>query len=435
MPQCVHKEVYELPASAGQSGENGCVLPAYPPHGNYTVDGRPEAVPGQTYDFVSLTVTCDPGYGVVGSNATYCSSRNVWRQPMPQCIRFCRLTPHPSVKYYCKITGDGVVSGIRVCRELEPHGTVVVPECNRPVYYFSGVLLDMHCVDGVWDHIGICQPDCGTPTPRAEPLIYNGERTQRGELPWHAGIYIKDFTPYMLICSGSLISTKVLVSAAQCFRSAREEPLVASRYAVALGKIYRPWNHTMELGPHKSDVEEIKIPATYAGEESHFQADIALVFMSTPVVYTTYIRPVCVDFGAEFDKEQLRSTNKGTITGWGLTSEDDVGRGSPVLQTAEMPYVDTEKCIADMPSDFRRFITVDKLCAGTVNGTGAGVCRGDSGGGLVFPNVERGIQRYYLRGVLSVAPRNEHRCNVHTYAAFTHIFSHATFIKDRVPIF
>ncbi|XP_073964090.1 uncharacterized protein [Choristoneura fumiferana] len=102
---------YGLSAVSAQDGENGCVLPAYPPHGTYTADGRPEAVPGQTYDFVSLTVTCDPGHGVVGSNATYCYSRNVW-QPMPQCIH------------------------------------------------------------------------CGTSTPRGEPLIYNGERTPRGELPW-----------------------------------------------------------------------------------------------------------------------------------------------------------------------------------------------------------------------------------------------------------
>ncbi|XP_073964059.1 transmembrane protease serine 12-like isoform X1 [Choristoneura fumiferana] len=408
---------YGLSAVSAQDGENGCVLPAYPPHGNYTVDGRPEAVPGQTYDFVSLTVTCDPGYGVVGSNSTYCYSRNVW-QPMPQCIRFCRLTPHPSVKYYCKITGEGVVSGIRECRELEPHGTVVVPECNRPVYYFSGVLPNMHCVEGTWDYIAVCQTDCGTSTPRGEPLIYNGERTPRGELPWHAGIYDKTYRPYMQFCGGSLISTKVLVSAAHCFWREGQGQQEPASYSVALGKIYRLWDDAMVRGAHKSDVEEIKIPDTYSGEERYFQDDIALVFMSTPVVYTTYIRPVCVDFGAEFDKEQLRSTNKGTITGWGRTSEDGVA--SQVLQTAEMPYVDKEKCIADVAADFKLFITVDKLCAGNMNGTGAGVCTGDSGGGLVFPSAERGTRRYYLRGVASAAPRNEHACNVqHTLPLHT----------------
>ncbi|KAI8426721.1 hypothetical protein MSG28_014423 [Choristoneura fumiferana] len=114
----------------------GCVLPAYPPHGTYTVYNKPAAVPGQVYDFAGLTVTCDPGYGVVGSNTTYCFGGNSWPQPMPQC------TPGP-----------------RVCNELEPHGTEVVPECNRLFYYPGSVLLNMHCVDGTWDHVAVCQPD------------------------------------------------------------------------------------------------------------------------------------------------------------------------------------------------------------------------------------------------------------------------------------
>ncbi|KAI8426722.1 hypothetical protein MSG28_014424 [Choristoneura fumiferana] len=112
-------------------------------------------------------------------------------------LGFCRLMPDPSVNYYCKVTGDGIVSGTRACHELEPHGTEVVPECNRPFYYSSSVLLNMHCVDGSWDHVAVCQP---------------AEQGKRGELPWHAGIYDKTFTPYKQICGGSLISTKLVIS-------------------------------------------------------------------------------------------------------------------------------------------------------------------------------------------------------------------------------
>ncbi|XP_073964328.1 uncharacterized protein [Choristoneura fumiferana] len=87
--------------------------------------------------------------------------------------------PDPSVNYYCKVTGDGIVSGTRACHELEPHGTEVVPECNRPFYYSSSVLLNMHCVDGSWDHVAVCQPDSGTPTPIADILIISGTREAR----------------------------------------------------------------------------------------------------------------------------------------------------------------------------------------------------------------------------------------------------------------
>ncbi|KAI8426712.1 hypothetical protein MSG28_014418 [Choristoneura fumiferana] len=393
--------VYGVPLARFTAPTGGCVLPEYPPHGIYTVHNKAVAAPGQVYDSAILMVTCDPGYGVVGSNFTYCFGRNVWQQPMPQCTQlifrvtqpytmlpvvrltnqttvcvvlegkyetarlvafktnnslysklcnhkekvdkgtrsgvykltcndcskvyvgqtgrsfnarfkehvsayrnehpdksnfakhllelnhslsdsdslrtqtvldsyrlknpalrpkllgafygeekvgrvrhlpgvclkqllesweswerhafslplgsagylgFCRLTPHPSINYYCKITGDGVVSGTRACHELEPHGTEVVPECNRPVYYSSSVLLNMRCVDGTWDHVAVCQPDCGTPTAVGQPLVFNGTRTKRGELPWHAGVYDKTFTPFMQICGGSLISTRVVIS-------------------------------------------------------------------------------------------------------------------------------------------------------------------------------------------------------------------------------
>ncbi|KAI8426714.1 hypothetical protein MSG28_014420 [Choristoneura fumiferana] len=157
--------------------------------------------------------------------------------------------------------------------------------------------------------------NCGTPTPIANRLIINGKRTKHGELPWHAGVYDKTFTPYKQICGGSLISTRVIISAAHCFwKTERQE--AASTYAVALGKIYRPWDEARDTGAHKSDVSEIKIPVRYLGEAGHYQADIALVFMSTPVVYRTYIRPICMDFNEEFDRNQLQNTNSGKQKGF-----------------------------------------------------------------------------------------------------------------------
>ncbi|KAI8426933.1 hypothetical protein MSG28_014603 [Choristoneura fumiferana] len=204
--------VYGLAAGAAQSGSNGCTLPPYPAHGTYTVHNRPEAVPGQTYSLAILTITCDPGYELFGNNATYCFSNNNWQHPMPRCTRFCRLTPDPSVKYFCKVTGDGILSGTRLCQELEPNGTVVVPECNRPVYYSNGVLLNMNCLEVTWDHIATCQPDCGTSTAKGEKLIINGTKAAHGDLPWHAGVYDKSYTPFKQVCSGSLVSTKVVIS-------------------------------------------------------------------------------------------------------------------------------------------------------------------------------------------------------------------------------
>lgn len=60
-------------------------------------------------------------------------------------------------------------------------------------------------------------------------------------------------------------------------------------------------------------VKEINIPDRFLGEAGHFQADIALVILETPVVYNIYIRPVCLDLDEEFDRNQLQNSTSGTV--------------------------------------------------------------------------------------------------------------------------
>lgn len=62
---------------------------------------------------------------------------------------------------------------------------------------------------------------------------------------------------------------------------------------------------------------------------------------------------------------------------------------------------------------------------------GTALCKGDSGGGLVFPEIEDGFYRYYLRGIVSTAPKNDHVCNANVYTTFTEIVRHAYFIKSN----
>ncbi|GBO99067.1 hypothetical protein EVAR_70578_1 [Eumeta japonica] len=62
------------------------------------------------------------------------------------------------------------------------------------------------------------------------------------------------------------------------------------------------------------------------------------------------------------------------------------------------------------------------------------LCKGDSGGGLVFAKTEERIQRYYLRGVASTAANNDKMCNTHAVLMFTHILAHEHFIKDQLNL-
>ncbi|KPI99232.1 Putative vitellogenin receptor [Papilio xuthus] len=614
-----------------------CVLPPYPEHGSYVVQGAPTASPGQGFKSFALTVSCYPGYALDGSQSVLCFD-GTWVPPMPKCIRYCKLPPHPSVEYRCLLSNQAGVEGSRPCKEYEPTGTVVKPECRRPNYYAAGTLPYMRCSEGTWDYTAFCtagliknatnvtiiikdnvqihisqfqyaspitlvfpnsvqpivdkpisvqpkpgnpiwiqfneaesftiqpddvkpnlaqpisfqpndvkpnlaqpisfqpndvkpnlaqpisfqpndvkpnlaqpisfqpndvkpnlaQPDlvpftnrpasvqsnniptsvwdlftdrpiwpplttdlpnflqiqpikpkensnentdydidgndwrieCGRVTPEGEFLIINGTNAERGELPWHAGIYLKAASPYMQICGGSLVTTNAVLSAAHCFWDDTNKQRPAELYAIAVGKLYRPWNLKVDVDAQKSDVKEIKIPPRFQGAASNYQDDIALVLLKTRIEYKYYVRPVCLDFDINFNRRQLQPNKLGKVAGWGLTSVNGAAAG--VLQVVNIPYVSIEKCIANAPPGFREYITSDKICAGYGNGTA--LCKGDSGGGLAFPELDKGIERFYLRGIVSTAPSNENLCNANTLTTFTDLLSHEHFIKEHLQL-
>ncbi|XP_063391044.1 mucin-2-like, partial [Cydia fagiglandana] len=248
---------------------------------------------------------------------------------------------------------------------------------------------------------------------------------------WYAGIYRKTTDPYLPICGGSIVREDVVISAAHCFWNDAVGLQPAHQFAVAASKIYKPWKDPMDKKAQKSDVLDIKIPARFLGAKTSFQEDIAILKLATPFKYTRGVRPICVDFDDDFDRQQMKAGHHGTIAGWGLT--DSVGTPTQRLLWLELPYIEIEKCIRDSEDAFLKYITCDKVCAGE-NDTGKALCKGDSGGGLAFWSGPAEHATPYLRGIASTAPspRNA-ECNVYAYGSFTHVRAHRTFLRDHVP--
>ncbi|XP_061725569.1 mucin-2-like [Cydia pomonella] len=247
---------------------------------------------------------------------------------------------------------------------------------------------------------------------------------------WYAGIYRKITDPYFPICGGSIVREDVVISAAHCFWDDVVGLQPAHQFAVAASKIYKPWKDPMDKKAQKSDVLDIKIPARFLGVKTSFQEDIAILKLATPFKYTRGVRPICVDFDDEFDRQQMKAGHRGTIAGWGLT--DSVGTPTQRLLWLELPYIEIEKCIRDSEDAFLKYITCDKVCAGE-NDTGKALCKGDSGGGLAFWSGTAEHATPYLRGIASTAPSPHNaECNVYAYGSFTHVRAHRTFLRDHV---
>ncbi|KAM3956868.1 modular serine protease-like [Aphomia sociella] len=408
-----------------------CILPQYPENGRYTVANSPNASPGQSSDLYVLNVTCNEGYRILGDWSVYCF-QGFWNpEKLPNCVRFCKLTQHPSVEYTCQVSGDNV-EGQRACNEYEPDGTAIKTKCKANYY---GRPPTMTCIDGTWDFHAVCSPECGMVTPEGEQLIIGGRKSRRGELPWHTGIYRKTTSPFEQICGGSLVKMNVVLSAAHCFwkedNMALGTLMPAGNYAVATGKVYRSWNDPGDTDVQKSDVSSIHIPLHFTGSSSNYQEDIAVLKLTISFVYKPHIAPVCLDFDENFDRLQLSGKRLGKVAGWGLISID--GGASPILKVVELPLVEYTKCYEQVPYNFRAYLTSDKICAGYKE-NGTAVCKGDSGGGLAFPEFERTTDRFYLRGVVSTAPNDENLCNGNTVAAFTHVQKHESFINKYINI-
>ncbi|CAH2062389.1 unnamed protein product, partial [Iphiclides podalirius] len=392
-----------------------CALPQQPENGVYRIVSETNL---NDADYVYLEYACYPGFKLVGEVKVLCW-RGAWPE-LPHCVQTCPLARHDSVEYQCT---DEDADVLRSCGPEEPEGAIARPKCKQ--HYYSPVELPyMRCSGGAWSSGPICAPECGTLTVKLTPLVLGGEVARFGDVPWHIGIYRKEDSSdqYQQICGGSLISNTVVLSAAHCFWDERYRRLEdVARFALAAGKLYRAWyNPKDEHYAQKSNVSKIVVPRLYRGLELDYHHDIAAVIASQPFQYKLYVRPVCLDFRADFCAEQLKDGSYGKAAGWGLTTEFR-GSESQELKMIDLPYVDEETCLDQTSKAYLHYYVYDKICAGSLEGEA--LCRGDSGGGLSFASNISGVERYYLRGIASTSPLLKDRvsCNVNSLTSFTSV--------------
>lgn len=53
------------------------------------------------------------------------------------------------------------------------------------------------------------------------------------------------------------------------------------------------------------------------------------------------------------------------MVGWGLTENNEQ---SPTLLEIKLPFISRRNCLDFFPSDFQRYLTIDKFCAGAKTG-------------------------------------------------------------------
>ncbi|KAF7660259.1 hypothetical protein LDENG_00285210 [Lucifuga dentata] len=117
--------------------------------------------------------------------------------------------------------------------------------------------------------------------------------------------------------------------------------------------------------------------------------DIALLRLSSPIVYTPYAVPVCLPTRPLAELE-LWSVSMHMVSGWGRRSEN--GPTSTLLRRLQVPRIRTQQCVEESGVS----LTENMFCAGYIEGL-QDSCKGDSGG----PLVTRYKKTVFLLGIVS----------------------------------
>ncbi|KAK4881293.1 hypothetical protein RN001_004612 [Aquatica leii] len=322
----------------------------------------------------------------------------------------------------CELKGTGWMS----CNDHLPVGTIVYSEC-KPYYTPTNNRENEYRAtcqsDGVWSREPLkCEPECGKTDPIATPLIVHGWVEERGKWPWHSTLYKLNNGTWSFWCGGSLISEKIIITAAHCVWSVTSLTL-----KVALGKYYKEFEKTDDF-TQVFDVEKIIYQPLYQDLLGNYGSDIAILVLNATVKFSEFVSPVCVDWTLNDASQHLSNNTLGMVVGMGITENDTY---SDVLRATYLPVVDDETCIKSHLRDFKKYVTYTTFCAGWLNGTG--VCNGDSGAGLVFPRSSNPT-KWVLQGIVSVSPRRlgTSFCNPKYFTIFTKVGMYIDWMKNVI---
>ncbi|XP_018580229.1 modular serine protease [Anoplophora glabripennis] len=418
VPTPIPTTIPDIPST----GTGGCVLPEHPDFGQWSllasniVKNPSETVASST----ALQFGCNDGYKLSSESSYIICVGNQWNAPPPTCLKKCRAlytTKFTTIRCFdtrrIEIKCDEATDGTSATFQCAPY---YEPSDRNPVKRF--------CYGGTWNYPEpVCQPVCGEKKVSAQPLIVNGQTVEKGDYPWVTAVFQKVGGSYINSCGGSMLTQKIILTAAHCVTNQKAQKLPNEEILVGVGKYYNKYKDPRDTQAQYSKVDKIEIPDKYRGDSQRYALDIAILVTKEVLLLSKVVQPVCYQ---NLRNLHLDPTLHGVITGWGYTIAS--GEPSDELKEIDVPYKPDSECYKELPPDWSdKYFTDDKMCAGHYNKSIA-VCRGDSGGGLVFQH----DKRYFVHGVVSIGRSTMDACDVQVSSLYTKVSSHYEWMEQKI---
>lgn len=251
--------------------------------------------------------------------------------------------------------------------------TFIIPQSlvlRRPVNNFAG----LHSVCGA--------PDYGS---TVTGLVIGGQKAFPGQFPWWDLFLVtkhRDLSRDVFrlaaytdngafICGGSLISQRIVLTAAHCIQNKGDyERRKATSAQFTIGKNDLD-SHT-ERNYVTSRASQLIIHPQWNPRDTRFDADLALAVLIKPIAFTKFIKPICL-WTATPSYNDLVGRG-GIVVGWGKTATSAISTQTP--QWTVVPVVSESTCIRSNNA-FGQITSQRTFCGGDRKGKGP--CTGDSG--------------------------------------------------------
>ncbi|KAM3612100.1 uncharacterized protein V6R79_002594 [Siganus canaliculatus] len=239
--------------------------------------------------------------------------------------------------------------------------------------------------------------------PTVYKRIVGGEVVIPGDIPWQAALIERPSG--VLFCGGSILSERWVITAAHCLVE------VQGSFFIRVGEHNI---HLHEDTEQDHEVLEKHMHPRYNPSVSLYNHDIALLYLSTPINFSTTVRPICMGPWA-FTETVVKVSSPATVSGWGRTRF--LGSTSESLQKVEVPYTDQTEC---KESSSARITSV-MFCAGYYD-VAKDACQGDSGG----PHANLFHDTWFLTGIVSWG---EECAQVGKYGVYTRVSLYQNWIE------
>lgn len=251
-----------------------------------------------------------------------------------------------------------------------------------------------------------------------------------GSFPFVARIGFKNLNTgsFAYPCTGSIISRRVILSAAHCVLAKADGHRLSSvrigEYNTAMDPDCANTGFCAPKSVNHAINHAIIHPEYKQGQYHH---DIALLVLKTPLNYSVACQPICL----QRNRQDLVVGKRATIAGWGKVSTSSIR--STEMQHMDLPLTAWDMCLRiygstgalDAPTSIgTNNIDGQWMCAG---GEGKDVCQGFGGAPLFIQ--EEGV--YSQIGVMSFGSDN---CGgLRVPSVYTSVSHFADWIHDNTP--